>query len=84
MGKRRVGRPKLAKGKGLQAAIIVRLSPAERRSCERAAKAEGVKLSQWTRDALMWATVVDKMDKRRAEELNPDAGESVPRLVKGL
>jgi hypothetical protein len=55
MGKKRPGRPKLARGKAKQAAIIVRLLPAERRACDRAAKASGQKLSAWTRDALLTA-----------------------------
>jgi hypothetical protein len=82
--KRGRGRPKLPKGKRQLAVMTVRMSLADRKEIESAVDASGGKASEWIRMTLLAAARTITIKQRRAEELNPDADQSVPRLVKGL
>lgn len=46
------GRPELPKGEALEKVIQSRVQPSEFKSFEKAAKAEGLKLSEWVRKTL--------------------------------
>jgi predicted HicB family RNase H-like nuclease len=50
--KRKVGRPKLAKGEAKEIVLQSRVQPSEKTAYQRAAKAQGVDLSTWVRQTL--------------------------------
>ena len=52
LAKRKPGRPKLAKGTSKGKFLRVRLTPDELRAFERAAKASGKSVSEWSRGTL--------------------------------
>jgi hypothetical protein len=53
---KKVGRPKLAKGDAKAVMLRVRISPAESKTIEAAAKASNQKPSEWIRSTLNAAT----------------------------
>jgi predicted HicB family RNase H-like nuclease len=55
---KRMGRPPLAKKERKAAHLSVRLTEAEHRAAERAAKATGVGLSEWARNVLLQAVAL--------------------------
>ena len=50
--RKKVGRPKLARGEAKAIVLQSRVQPAEKAAYQRAAKAEGKDLSTWIRDTL--------------------------------
>jgi len=50
--KRKVGRPKLAKGEAKAIVLQSRVQPSEKAAYQRAAKSEGKDLSTWVRETL--------------------------------
>jgi uncharacterized protein (DUF1778 family) len=50
--KKKVGRPKLAKGEAKEIVLQSRVQPSEKAAYQRAAKLEGKDLSTWIRDTL--------------------------------
>jgi hypothetical protein len=50
--KKKVGRPKLAKGEAKAIVLQSRVQPSEKAAYQRAAKSEGKDLSAWIRDTL--------------------------------
>ena len=53
---KKIGRPKLAKGKA-KAVFSLRLSPPDQRQIESAAKRDGKPVTQWARDVLRSAAI---------------------------
>ena len=87
MGKKRRGRPKKKAAERQATTITVRVSAADRKVFDRAAKDSGQKLSDWIRTSLLAAVNSDKMNNhlRRAQESNPTAAvTAAPGGVKSL
>jgi len=62
---KRMGRPPLAKKERKAAHLSVRLTEAEHRAAERAAKATGQGLSEWARAIVLAASSVASVDEAR-------------------
>lgn len=58
---KKMGRPKLPKDKSKKTIVTFRLIPEEKDRIERAAKAAGMRVSQWIRKTLLKAAGVDIM-----------------------
>jgi len=53
MSKAKMGRPKMPKGEARDSVVTVRLTKAERRAAEAAAKKLGLAFSEWTRRTIV-------------------------------
>lgn len=69
----RIGRPPIAKKDRKATLLSVRLTEAERRIVERAAKASGVGLSEWARRSLLALASSAPSESRESEREQPSA-----------
>jgi uncharacterized protein DUF6290 len=80
MGKKKMGRPKLARGKAKAAVITVRMAKAERVLIGKAAKTTRLSVSKWIRETLLEAATHATMQasshegESEGEGIEPRAG----------
>jgi hypothetical protein len=56
MAAKKMGRPKMPKGEAKAAVLTLRLTAAERRAADAAAKRAGLPVSEWARQAIVAAS----------------------------